>query len=466
MPPDSRLRYGSVSELSPDGEPRPSGELPPRPKPTAPHGPVQRDGDPTVRAADRDDSQGQGQPGDLFRPRKRVPYQSQDAQLSQSRDAQLSDPVPDTAQLPRYREPLPERGVTPPDRSGFPPQRDDAFAWRGNALPAPPPAEPIPGRGDAPPSRGDAPPSRGDPLPSRGDPLPSRGDPLPGRGDVPEGGELLPRRTGRTRPRGRHRSPHRLTVASDAPSLVLAVPGAATDATAALAGEVASAVQLSCPGVDVRIGFMTGESDSLDVALEFQDAPASEIDLRAVVVPLLVGPHPALDAQLAELVSRAADPVMLASHLGPHPLLAEALHDRLADAGLARAGRARGLSIVTGVNGILVLADRGDEAIKEAGVTAVLLAARLAVPAVPASLGDAASVSTALTRLRETGASRPAISLCVIGPEAQPQEMKAIRSMLDAPSAPPIGAHPAIAQLIAIRYGAALARLAMASSAG
>jgi sirohydrochlorin ferrochelatase len=157
---------------------------------------------------------------------------------------------------------------------------------------------------------------------------------------------------------------------------------------------------------------------------------------------------------------------MLASHLGPHPLLAEALHDRLADAGLARAGRARGLSIVTGVNGILVLADRGDEAIKEAGVTAVLLAARLAVPAVPASLGDAASVSTALTRLRETGASRPAISLCVIGPEAQPQEMKAIRSMLDAPSAPPIGAHPAIAQLIAIRYGAALARLAMASSAG
>src|SRR5258708_28381992 len=51
------------------------------------------------------------------------------------------------------------------------------------------------------------------------------------------------------------------------------------------------------------------------------------------------------------------------SHLGPHPLLAEALHTRLAEAGLARAGRAAGLSIVTSTNGVLVLADRGEEAV-------------------------------------------------------------------------------------------------------
>ena len=38
----------------------------------------------------------------------------------------------------------------------------------------------------------------------------------------------LPRRTGRSQRAGRHRSPHRLSVASDAPALILAVPGSAT----------------------------------------------------------------------------------------------------------------------------------------------------------------------------------------------------------------------------------------------
>ena len=379
----------------------------------------------------------------------------------------VSDPSQNAEPLPR-RQPLARRESLPPDEptswfgdpkpeSGDPPTEPgvraqlDAFAQPG-VLPrrdqaAPPPAAPLP--------------VRSQPLPQRSDPLPQRSDPLPQRG------QPLPRRTMRTRPAGRHRSPHRLTVPSDAPSLVLAVPGAATAATAELAAEIAAAARLSCPGVDVRIGFLTGDTQRLDDALKFPDAsPDGELELRAVVVPVLAGPHPALDAALAAATDRTAEPVMLASHLGPHPLLAEALHARLADAGLARAGRARGLSIITGVNGVLVLADRGDEATKAASVTAVLLAARLAVPAAPASLGDPQSVTAALERLREADASRPVIAPCLIGLESPAREIEDIASRLGAPRAPPLGAHPAIGQLVAIRYGAALARLAMAGSAG
>jgi hypothetical protein len=416
MPCDSRLRYVSVNEPSQDAEPLPRREqqLPSR-EPSERHDSRPLDGDP-MSGLDGPPAQSGAtdQPGDLFRPRR---------------------PSADRGQEPEFSEPLPHRGGAYP-HPGQTPQD----------------GEPLPQRGEA--------------MPQRGEALPSRGDALPQRGQPPQPGDLLPRRTSRTRPGGRHRSPHRLTVASDAPSLVLAVPGAATPATAELADEIASATQLSCPGVDVRIGFLAGDTEPLDDALRFPDAPAGQLDLRAVVVPLLAGPNPSVDAELADAAGRAAEPVMLAAHLGPHPLLAEALHARLADAGLARAGRARGLSIVTGVNGVLVLADRGDEAIQAAGVVAVLLAARLAVPAVPASLGDTASVNSALVRLREAGASRPALSPCVIGPETPPDEIEAIRAMLGAPSAPPLGSHPAIAQLVAIRYGAALARLAMAGSAG
>lgn len=389
--------------------------------------------------------------------------------VSVSEPSQNAEPLP-RRELHPSREPVPEHDPAPRDWGPLQGRGDAAGSGASSEDgEMSRPGKPPPDRGRAPqlsessPSRAKGLPRRGEDLPRRGQPSQPRQPPQPGG---PQSGDALPRRTGRPRPGGRHRSPHRLTVASDAPSLVLAVPGAITPATARLADEIANAAQLSCPGADIRVGFLDGEAALLDDALRFSDSPAGQLELRAVIVPLLAGPHPALDTALADAVSGAAEPVMLAGHLGPHPLLAEALHARLADAGLARAGRARGLSIVTGINGVLVLADRGEEAIQAAGVSAVLLAARLAVPAVPASLGDTASVTSALARLRETGSSSPAIAPCVIGPETRLQEIEAIRAMLGAPSAPPLGSHPAIAQLVAIRYGAALARLAMAGSAG
>ncbi|HEY2549105.1 MAG TPA: hypothetical protein VGI64_00860 [Streptosporangiaceae bacterium] len=312
-------------------------------------------------------------------------------------------------------------------------------------------AEPLPRRDDAP-----ALPQRPEPLPQRGAPLPQRGEPLPQRGDA------LPRRKAAAPRAGRHRSPHRLTVPSDAPALVLAVPGAYSAANADLADEIATAAQHSCPGAELRIGFLSGPDQTLADAISFSSEYNGQVAQRAVVVPLLAAPHPAVDAAVAAVVGEAADPLLLGTHLGPHPLLAEVLHARLAEAGLARTGRARGLSIATGANGALVLADRGAEATQAAGVTAVLLAARLAMPTAPASIDDQESIEAALTRLREAGVSMPAIAPCVIGPETPAHELEALSDVIGAPCAAPLGAHPVIAQLVAIRYGAALAGLSMA----
>ncbi len=245
---------------------------------------------------------------------------------------------------------------------------------------------------------------------------------------------------------------------------MIAVPGPASPDSEDLTGEIAASAESFCPGVDIRVGYLSGDVQRLEEVLAFDQADQGPLAPTAVVVPLLAGPHPTFDAALVAAARAATSPLMLAAHLGPHPLLAEALHTRLAEAGLARQARARGLSIVTGANGVLVLADGGDEAVQAAAVVAVLLAARLAMPVVPASVGDQASIDSALAQLRNAGVSSPAIAPCVIGPETQSREIEDITERLGVPCARPLGAHPAVPQLVAIRYGAALADLSVASS--
>ena len=318
-----------------------------------------------------------------------------------------------------------------------------------------PPREPLPVRGQIP---------AAEPLPVRGQ---VAGDArLQLRPSVSDNGSGmgLPRRPTGVRRVGRHRSLHRISVASNAPALILAVAGAGTDADHDLAERVVEAAGESCPGADIRIGYLNGTADRLADALPPAPEGGRGTAPHAIIVPLLAGPHPVFDAQIAAAISRMPAPVMLAAHLGPHPLLAGALHDRLSQVGLARASRVRGLSIQAGANGVLVVADRGPQAIGVAGVSTVLLASRLAVPAAPASLGDPASIDAALTRLGEAGATHAAIAACVIGPETNPAEWEQLSNALGAPCTAPLGTHPAIAQLVSIRYGEALARIVAAGN--
>ena len=150
------------------------------------------------------------------------------------------------------------------------------------------------------------------------------------------------------------------------------MPGSASVASDEVSGQIAAEARLSAQGADVQVAYLEGSERCLSDALA---TPAhGPWPALAVLVPLLAGPHPRSDAALQRAVAGAAGEVMVAEHLGPHPLLAEALHARLAQVGLARESRVRGLSISNAANGVLVLADRGEDAVRAAGVAAVLLA--------------------------------------------------------------------------------------------
>jgi CbiX len=432
MPDESRIPYGNVTDPSQAAEPLPRRE------------PLPQRGKPLPQRQESLPQRGNADAGTEPLPRR-------------------SEPLPPRGEpLPRRGEPLPRRGEPLPQRGEPLPQRGEPLPQRGEPLPQR--GEPLPQREPLP-RRGEPLPRRGEPLPHRGEPLPQRGEPLPQRGEpVPQASDALPRRTGRTRRAGRHRSPHRLTLPPDAPTLVVAVPGSASAASDEVSTEVAEAAAQSCQGAHVQVAYLEGTERRLDEALA---VPANgPWPALAVVVPLLAGPHPRADAALQQAVSAAAGPVVLAEHLGPHPLLAEALHARLAQVGLARESRARGLSIITPANGVLVIADRGDDAVRAAGVAAVLLAGRLAAPVMHASIDDPQGIASSVGRLRDAGASRVAIAPCLIGPESDPRELDAISGAIGALAAPPLGAHQAIGQLVSIRYGAALVGVRPADSTG
>ena len=277
-----------------------------------------------------------------------------------------------------------------------------------------------------------------------------------------DSGSALPARTTRYRRRGRHSSPHQLSLPSDSPALVIAVPGSARPESEDTAVRVADQAAGSCHGAEVRIGFLRGGEGSLEEALS--DLPSHNGLPAGVVVPLLPFPYPEVDRAVAAAVAAAEAPFVIADHLGPHPLLAEALHGRLADVGLARAARVGRISIGTAADGVIVGTVGDEEAIQAAEVVAVLLASRLATPIAAASLTDPGSIKDAAARLRQA-VPRVALAPCMVGPELTSGTLAAISALTSIDSAPPLGSHPAVGQLVAIRYGAALADPKVASMA-
>jgi sirohydrochlorin ferrochelatase len=269
------------------------------------------------------------------------------------------------------------------------------------------------------------------------------------------GGSPLPVRTTRYLRPGRHSSPHQLSLPAEAPVLVLAIPGAASPESGQIAAEIAASAGSSCPGATVIFGYLEGSESLLSEALgglRSQDGRPP-----AVVVPLLTCAYPEVDEQIAAAVTAASVPIVVGEHLGPHPFLAEALHARLSEAGLARAGRSGRISIVTAADGIVVGAiGDPEEALQAAGVVAVLLASRLTIPAVPALLNDRFGLRNAAERLQAAQVTRVALAPCVVGPEVPAAAMAGISVETGLECAPPLGGYPTIGQLVAIRYGAAL----------
>ncbi|WP_245641837.1 sirohydrochlorin chelatase [Nonomuraea candida] len=227
----------------------------------------------------------------------------------------------------------------------------------------------------------------------------------------------------------------------DAPMLVLATPGG----TAGVAEEIAAVVRVDNPQIEVRLTSVNDLADSLPAGRE------------AVVVPLLTWEDPVVMAEIGKAVAASGSEAVVTEALGPHPLLAEALHIRLAERGLARADRVRLLNVSSPIDAVILATVGGDQAVRAVQATAVLLASRLTLPVVAASLDSEPGVAVAAQRLRAAGTERLAIAPCLIGHEAPDGIVERAAAAIEAGHAEPLGAHSAVAELVARAYGSQLA---------
>ncbi|MET8950191.1 sirohydrochlorin chelatase [Streptomyces sp. NPDC004393] len=284
----------------------------------------------------------------------------------------------------------------------------------------------------------------------------------------------LPVRMPRPRQPGRHRRPEPLAAPEGAPALVLAVPGTPSAATRSLAEEVVSIARSELPGLDARIGYVDGDESEFPTLQSVLSRTAEERTARyeqaiaagaeakapegpvAVVVPLLAGPDSALLRRVRQAVMDSRVAADLTDALGPHPLLAEALHVRLSEAGLARADRARLFTVATAADGIILASVGGDEAVQAAGITGMLLAARLAVPVMAAALDQEGSIAAIAEQLRSSGSQQLALAPYLIGPELEAGLLNAASEEAGCPAAEALGAYPAIGKLALAKYTTAL----------
>jgi len=283
----------------------------------------------------------------------------------------------------------------------------------------------------------------------------------------------LPVRMPRPRQPGRHRRPEPLAAPEGAPALVLAVPGTPSAATRGLAEEIVSIARSELPGLDARIGYLDGNDEfpTLQSVLthaaeervaRFEQARAAGAEVTepdgpvAIVVPLLAGPDNALLRRVRQAVMDSRVAADLTDVLGPHPLLAEALHVRLSEAGLARADRARLFTVATAADGIILASVGGEEAVQAAGITGMLLAARLAVPVMAAALDEEGSIAATAEQLRASGSQQLALAPYLIGPELDAGLLDAAAKEAGCSAAEALGPYPAIGKLALAKYTAAL----------
>ncbi|MBZ6284874.1 sirohydrochlorin chelatase [Streptomyces olivaceus] len=168
----------------------------------------------------------------------------------------------------------------------------------------------------------------------------------------------------------------------------------------------------------------------------------------AVLVPLLLSRGHHVTRDIPEMAGAFPARTRVAAPLGPHPLLVDALHARLLEAGWPARVPA---------DGAVVLASAGSrDPQSRAGTarTATHLAARLGVPVLPAYASAAApTVPEAVRALTARGYRRVAVASCFTAPGRFATECAAAAPWI---VSAPLGTHPAMARLLLHRYDEAL----------
>ncbi|MET8539652.1 sirohydrochlorin chelatase [Kitasatospora sp. NPDC004799] len=221
------------------------------------------------------------------------------------------------------------------------------------------------------------------------------------------------------------------------PPVLLAVAHGSRDpAAGATTRALLRVVRSLRPELPVRCCFLDFERPSVGEAL------ARLAGARPILVPLLLSTGYHLRVDLPAL---GLPPSRLAPALGPHPLLAEALADRLTEAGAPP-------------HAPVVLAGAGSSdpaALADTARMAGLLAARLGRPVTASHLSAAAPTpQQAVADLRADGHPRIALATYLLSPGFFARRAAGAGATW---TGAPLGPHPALARLVLHRYARARA---------
>ncbi|WP_254406400.1 sirohydrochlorin chelatase [Streptomyces sp. AC627_RSS907] len=198
------------------------------------------------------------------------------------------------------------------------------------------------------------------------------------------------------------------------------------------------------PGLPVHLGHIELNAPLLP------DTLARLGGREVILVPLLLSRGHHVKRDLPEMAAAAPVRARLAAPLGPHPLLVDALHDRLAEAGWPARG-SRGGAVVLASAG-----SRDPDSRADTGRTATVLSGRLGVPVLPAFASAAApTVPEAVRALAARGHRHIAVASYFTAPGRFAAECAAGAPWI---ASAPLGTHPAMAHLLLHRYEEAAAR--------
>ncbi|WP_428838285.1 sirohydrochlorin chelatase [Streptomyces javensis] len=227
------------------------------------------------------------------------------------------------------------------------------------------------------------------------------------------------------------------------PTLVAVAHGSRDPEALRTAHALLDRVRALRPGLPVRLGHIELNRPLLTDTL-------AALRGEVVLVPLLLSRGHHIKQDIPEAVAAAPHlTARIAAPLGPDPLLAEALHARLTEAGL-RAGGSAGPGVVLAAAG-----SRDPDAAVDTARTAALLSARLGgVPVLPGhASGSGRTVPEAVRALAALGHDRIAVASYFTAPGRFATQCA---SAVPGPAAAPLGAHPAVARLVLRRYEQAL----------
>ncbi|MFI6942871.1 sirohydrochlorin chelatase [Streptomyces sp. NPDC050418] len=236
-----------------------------------------------------------------------------------------------------------------------------------------------------------------------------------------------------------------------APALVLVGHGSRDPRTLATVKALRERIREQRPGLTVRLGHIEIDEPLLPETL---DALAREGTTEAVLVPLLLARGFHVKHDLPSAARGTSLHTRIAAPLGEHPLLIEALYDRLVEAGWP--GEQGMTERIRRGSGVVLAAAGSRDPESAAGTrrTAARLAERLGVPVVAAyACAAAPAVPAAVRALAARGRHRVAIASCFTAPgRFAAQAAQAAPWIASAP----LGTHPAVARLLLHRYDQAL----------